>query len=48
MAGTLSIKIALTPEQQAQIKRATGASAPGLELKLEPLEERLASRTTSK
>jgi hypothetical protein len=37
-----TVKITLTPEQQAQIEQATGKPATRLQLKLEALEERLA------
>lgn len=46
MAEKPSIKITLTPEQQAQIQKATGKAAP-TQLKLEPLEERSAPRISS-
>jgi hypothetical protein len=37
-----AIKIALTPEQQEQIKQATGKDVPSIELRPEDLEERVA------
>jgi hypothetical protein len=40
MKETSSVKIALTPEQQAQIREATGKEVATL--KLQPLEGRLA------
>ena len=36
-----SIRLKLTPEQQEQIKRATGRDAELVELQLEELEERI-------
>lgn len=40
MPGNMRIK--LTPEQQAQIRKATGKNAEALELSVEELEERIA------
>ena len=37
-----AIRFTLTPEQQQQIKRATGKDAEALELSVEELEERIA------
>jgi hypothetical protein len=37
-----TIQIALTPEQQAQVKQATGKAIATLQLKLDELDQRLA------
>ena len=42
MANTPSIKLKLTPEQQAMVHKATGKNAEALELSVEELEERIA------
>jgi hypothetical protein len=39
-AGTI-VRLQLTPEQQARIKRATGHTAETLDLTVEELEERI-------
>jgi uncharacterized small protein (DUF1192 family) len=36
------IRIELTPEQQAQVRKATGKDAEAVELSVEELEERIA------
>ena len=36
------VRIALTPEQQAQVKQATGKEASALELSVQELEHRIA------
>ena len=36
------VRITLTPEQQAQVKQATGKDASALELSVQELEERIA------
>ena len=35
------VRIALTPEQQAQVKQATGKDASALELSVQELEDRI-------
>ena len=37
-----TVRIDLTPEQRAQVKKQTGKEAEALELKVEELEERIA------
>ena len=37
-----SVRLKLTPDQQVQIKQATGKNAEALELNVEELEERIA------
>jgi hypothetical protein len=39
------IRIELTPEQKAQVRKATGKSAEAVELSVEELEERIAPQT---
>jgi hypothetical protein len=39
------IRIELTPEQKAQVRKATGKSAEAVELSVEELEERIAPAT---
>jgi hypothetical protein len=46
MAKKPSVKIVLTPEQQAQVQAATGKPVQALTLKLEELETRLAPGIT--
>src|SRR5713101_189688 len=41
MAGGKRISLKLSPEQQSQIKQATGKSAEAIELSIEELEERI-------
>lgn len=41
MAGE-NLRIKLTPEQQAQVRKATGKNADALELSVQELEERIA------
>jgi uncharacterized small protein (DUF1192 family) len=36
------VRIKLTPEQQAEVRRATGKNAEALELSVQELEERIA------
>jgi hypothetical protein len=38
------IRITLTPEQKAEVRRATGKDAEAVELSVEELEERIAPR----
>ncbi len=45
MAAGKRISLKLTPEQQRQVKEATGKSAVALELKVEELEQRIAPVT---
>jgi hypothetical protein len=45
MDTTPSIRLTLTPEQQEQIRKATGKEAEALELSVEELEERIAPTT---
>ena len=45
MASKASIRIKLTPDQQREIKKATGKNAEALELTAEELEERIAPST---
>ncbi len=40
-----SVRIKLTPEQQTQIRNATGKDAEAVELSVEELEERIAPMT---
>jgi hypothetical protein len=40
-----SVRLKLTPEQQEQIKKATGKNAEALELTVEELEQRIAPGT---
>jgi hypothetical protein len=40
-----SIRLRLTPEQQEEIRKATGKTAETLELSIEELEERIAPGT---
>ncbi len=40
--GKEQVRIKLTPDQQAQIRKATGKSAEALELTVEELEQRIA------
>jgi hypothetical protein len=42
MADRPTLKITLTPEQQAQIQQATGQPVATLQLQLDPVEPRLA------
>jgi uncharacterized small protein (DUF1192 family) len=41
-------RIELTPEQKAQVRRATGLDAEAVELSVEELEERIAPRKREK
>ncbi len=45
--GKEQVRIKLTPDQQAQIRKATGKSAEALELTVEELEQRIAPSTLS-
>lgn len=40
--GRSPIRLALTPEQQEEVRKATGKQAEALELSVEELEERIA------
>ena len=40
-----NFRIKLTPEQQAQVRKATGKNAEALELSVEELEQRIAPLT---
>lgn len=40
-----NVRIQLTPEQQAMVRKATGKSAEALELSVEELEQRIAPST---
>lgn len=42
MATNPNFRLKLTPEQQAEIRKATGKNAAALELSVEELEERIA------
>jgi len=48
MASGKRISLKLSPEQQQQIKQATGKNAGALELTVEELEERIAPLTITK
>jgi hypothetical protein len=39
------VRIKLTPEQQAEVRKATGKNAEALELSVQELEERIAPAT---
>lgn len=39
------LRIALTPDQKAQVAKATGKNAEAIELTVEELEQRIAPRT---
>jgi len=45
MASGKRISLKLSPEQQQQIKQATGKNAQAIELSVEELEERIAPAT---
>jgi uncharacterized small protein (DUF1192 family) len=47
MATPGTFRIALTPEQKEQVRRATGKDAEAIELSVEELEERIAPATTT-
>ncbi len=44
--GNEHVRIKLTPEQQAEVRKATGKSAEALELTVQELEQRIAPALT--